>query len=165
MTGMSNRAVTVERGISNGGRKCMMSSTISSRNATKRTPIWTSQNRQEVSGRRNLLAASRTRPGTARIGVAMSALTIAHTQQLGRDGAHHRLGARTHPELGVDVVAVSVHGARANAQVCGNLPVVHARRELRQNGELAFAQLGRATLGLTRRDQQPSRETRLEHAR
>src|SRR5674476_661969 len=153
MTGMSNRAVTVERGISNGGRKCMMSSTISSRNATKRTPIWTSQNRQEVSGRRNLLAASRTRPGTARIGVAMSALAIAHTQQLGRDGTHHRLGARTHPELGVDVVAVPVHGARADTQLCRNLPVVHARREQRQDGELAFAQLGRATLGLARRDQ------------
>src|SRR5674476_1651445 len=135
MTGMSNRAVTVERGISNGGRKCMMSSTISSRNATKRTPIWTSQNRQEVSGRRNLSAASRKRPGTARIGVAMSALAIAYAQQLGRDGTHHRFGARTHPELGVDVVAVPVHGARADAELSRDLAVVQARSQKRQHPE------------------------------
>src|SRR5450759_4056971 len=133
MTGMSSRAVTVERGISNGGRKRRKSSTISSRNATSRTPAWTTQNRQEFSGRRNLPTASWTRTGAAPIGSEKSALAIGHTQQLGRDGTHDRLGSRTHPELGVDVVAVPVHGARADAQLCGNLPVAPARREQRQD--------------------------------
>src|SRR5450631_428590 len=115
MTGMSSKAVTVERGISNGGRKCRRSRTISSRKATSRTPTWTTQNRHAVSGRRNLPAASRTRPGTALPAVESSALAIAHAQELRRDGPDNRLGARAHAELGVDVVTVPVHGAGADA--------------------------------------------------
>src|SRR5665647_2265024 len=165
MTGTSNRAVTVERGIWNGGRKCMKSSTISSRKATSTTPAWTSQNRPDLNGRRNLPMTPRTRPGTARIGLRVSALVIAETQQLGRDGTHHCLGARAHPELGVDVVAVPVHGARADTQLFRNLPVVQARREKRQDRKLTLAQVGHAMLARTRGHQQPSRETRLKHAR
>src|SRR5450759_530115 len=51
MTGMSSSAVIVERGISNGGLTRRKSSTISSRNATSRTPAWTIQNWRERSGR------------------------------------------------------------------------------------------------------------------
>src|SRR5664280_917805 len=165
MTGMSSRPVTVDRGMSNGGRKCRMSHTISSRNATASTPVWTSQNRQDLTGRRNLSAASRKRPGTARIGLAMSALAIAHAQQLGRDGTHHRLGARTHPELGVDVVAVPVHGARADAQLSRDLAVVQTRSQKRQDPELTLAEVAGTMLGLARGDQQPGGETGLENAR
>src|SRR5450631_2349851 len=165
MTGMSSKAVTVERGISNGGRKCRRSRTISSRKATSSTPTWTTQNRHTVSGRRNLPAASWTRPVIAPVGVAMSALAIVHSQQPDRDSPDDRLGARSHAQLGVDVVAVPVHGTGADAQLCRDLPVVKALGEKRQDRKLTLAQVGRAMSGLTRGEQQPGRQTGLEHAR
>src|ERR1035437_5032866 len=159
MTGMSSRAVTVERGISKGGRKRMRSSTISTRNATSRTPTCTTQNRQDRTGRRSWSTASKRRPGTVRIELAMSALAIAHAQQLGRNGPHDRLGARAHPQLGVDIVAMPVHGAGADGELSRDLPVVQARGEQRQDRELPLAEVGGAMLGLTRGDQKPSGQT------
>src|ERR1035437_6739752 len=149
---MSSRQVTVDRGMSNGGRKCRMSHTISSRNATARTPVWTSQKRKDLTGRRSLSAASMKRPGMARIGLAMSALAIAHAQQLGRDGTHHRFGARTHAEFGVDVVAVPVHGARADAELSRDLAVVQARGQKRQDPELTLTEVAGTMLARTRGD-------------
>src|SRR5665647_2839600 len=162
MTGMSSSAVIVERGISNGGLTRRKSRTISSRNATRTTPAWTIQNWRERSGKPSHRTTARIKDPRTRGRVSV---LITDGQQLGRDGAHDRLGACAHPELGVDVVAVPVHRARADAHLFPKLSVAQALREQSKDLELSVARVGHAPVGLARSDEQPSREPGLKHAR